>query len=200
MALCLSGGGTRNASFALGILQALAAQSRLCTPEEERAKHPEEEWAKRSLLAQFNYLSTVSGGGYIGGWLSAWVSRNSYCKVWKDFVRIGDRERDSGEELAPLGWLRSHSSHLTPKRGLSGNTMAVIAHRSAQSVLELVHTSAGTMRCPVGYEAVCTLDILRVATGMEDDILLGATADLVRFTGQHAHVHTRQPPPPNAWP
>ncbi|HEY2619295.1 MAG TPA: hypothetical protein VGI78_18280 [Acetobacteraceae bacterium] len=48
-ALCLSGGGIRSAAFCLGALQALAA------------KH---------LLGEFNYLSTVSGGGYIGAWLT----------------------------------------------------------------------------------------------------------------------------------
>ncbi len=50
-ALCLSGGGIRSASFALGILQALASYG---------------------LLRHFHYLSTVSGGGYVGSWLSAW--------------------------------------------------------------------------------------------------------------------------------
>src|SRR5258707_7547970 len=50
VALCLSGGGIRSASFALGVLQALA---------------------QSNLLTRFHYLSTVSGGGYIGAWLSA---------------------------------------------------------------------------------------------------------------------------------
>src|SRR4051794_8154783 len=50
-ALCLSGGGIRSASFALGVLQALA---------------------RVGVLGHFHYLSTVSGGGYIGSWLSAW--------------------------------------------------------------------------------------------------------------------------------
>ena len=53
-ALCLSGGGIRSAAFALGVLQALA---------------------RFRLLGQFDYLSTVSGGGYIGSWLSAWRCR-----------------------------------------------------------------------------------------------------------------------------
>jgi hypothetical protein len=50
-ALCLSGGGIRSACFALGVMQALA---------------------RHQLLFSFDYLSTVSGGGYIGSWLSAW--------------------------------------------------------------------------------------------------------------------------------
>jgi hypothetical protein len=52
--LALSGGGIRSASFALGVLQALA---------------------RLRLLGFFDYLSTVSGGGYIGSWLAAWVCR-----------------------------------------------------------------------------------------------------------------------------
>ena len=54
-ALCLSGGGIRSATFALGVLQGLA---------------------RAGLLTQFHYLSTVSGGGYIGSWLSAWIHRS----------------------------------------------------------------------------------------------------------------------------
>src|SRR5688572_23614521 len=45
-ALCLSGGGIRSATFGLGILQGLS---------------------KRGLLQKFHYLSTVSGGGFLGG-------------------------------------------------------------------------------------------------------------------------------------
>jgi Patatin-like phospholipase len=48
--LALSGGGIRSATFGLGVLEGL----------------------KRSgLLKKVDYLSTVSGGGYIGAWLSA---------------------------------------------------------------------------------------------------------------------------------
>jgi hypothetical protein len=53
-ALCLSGGGVRSASFGLGVLQGLA---------------------RAGVLGSFDYLSTVSGGGYIGGWLSSWRLR-----------------------------------------------------------------------------------------------------------------------------
>jgi Patatin-like phospholipase len=53
-AVCFSGGGIRSATFGLGIVQALA---------------------KYNLLNKFDYLSTVSGGGYLGCWLSAWTKR-----------------------------------------------------------------------------------------------------------------------------
>src|ERR1700716_2396296 len=52
--LALSGGGIRSATFCLGFLQEL-----------HRLK----------LLRIFDYLSTVSGGGYVAGWWSAWLSR-----------------------------------------------------------------------------------------------------------------------------
>lgn len=51
-ALCISGGGIRSATFGLGVLQGLA---------------------KAGVLGAFDYLSTVSGGGYIGSWLTAWI-------------------------------------------------------------------------------------------------------------------------------
>ena len=54
-ALCISGGGIRSATFGLGILQGLA---------------------RCGLLEKFHYLSTVSGGGYIGSWLSAWIKND----------------------------------------------------------------------------------------------------------------------------
>ncbi len=53
-ALCLSGGGVRSASFCLGVLQTLA---------------------RAGLLKQFDYLSTVSGGGYIGSFLQLLIGR-----------------------------------------------------------------------------------------------------------------------------
>src|SRR6266496_5626596 len=54
--LAFSGGGIRSATFNLGILQALA---------------------ERGLLRKFDYVSTVSGGGYIGSWLAALTRRLS---------------------------------------------------------------------------------------------------------------------------
>src|SRR5688572_2260060 len=54
-ALCLSGGGIRSATFNLGMLQGLA---------------------RKRLLQQFDYLSSVSGGGFVAGWLKTWMHRD----------------------------------------------------------------------------------------------------------------------------
>ena len=67
--LCLSGGGVRSATFSLGVLQNLF---------------------KRGVLKHVDYLSTVSGGGYMGGCFSS---------LYTETKERGDaRERD-GEEF-----------------------------------------------------------------------------------------------------
>lgn len=55
--LALSGGGIRSATFCLGFLQGL-----------HRFK----------LLPMFDYLSTVSGGGFVGGCWNAWLARMEF--------------------------------------------------------------------------------------------------------------------------
>jgi hypothetical protein len=116
-ALCLSGGGIRSAAFALGVIQALASWPRAVSDKVEPVEN--------SFLAKFHYLSTVSGGGYIGSWLSAWVQRVGFSTVWSNLVG-----RPLGSDLEPpvISWLRSYSNYLTPKLGLgSGDTWAAIA-------------------------------------------------------------------------
>ena len=68
-ALCLSGGGVRSAAFCLGVLQVLGC---------------------RSLLHQFTYLSTVSGGGYTGGFLRRAIAQ---AEVMQDDVNVSPEKR-----------------------------------------------------------------------------------------------------------
>src|SRR5690349_3984780 len=79
-ALCFSGGGIRSATFGLGVLQGLAAFSRKRSGE------------RPDLLGKFDYLSTVSGGGYLGSWYSAWSNRRS--KIDEDAGVSGEKLRD----------------------------------------------------------------------------------------------------------
>lgn len=117
-ALCLSGGGIRSASFALGVIQALASHPRSASGKPVAS-------ADKSLLAQFHYLSTVSGGGYTGSWLSAWCTRVPFAAVWACLV---GRSGDPDAEPAAISWLRSYSNYLTPKLGLtSADTWTLIS-------------------------------------------------------------------------
>src|SRR5688572_29209484 len=92
--LALSGGGIRSATFNLGVLQALN---------------------RGGVLPDFDYLSTVSGGGYIGGWWSAWLAR-------PDANRRGTFPADAGFETNrydaarpdPIHHVRLFSNYLTP--------------------------------------------------------------------------------------
>jgi hypothetical protein len=117
-ALCLSGGGIRSAAFALGVIQALAAHPR--SRNGESVGSPE-----ASLLNKFHYLSTVSGGGYIGSWLSGWINRLGFVEVWPKLVGVRERAEDEPPEIA---WLRRYSNYLTPKLGLmSADSWTAIA-------------------------------------------------------------------------
>ncbi len=64
-ALALSGGGIRSATFSLGVIQAIALSSRSAQGDTPATTYP------ASLLSSIDYLSTVSGGGYVGGFLSS---------------------------------------------------------------------------------------------------------------------------------
>ena len=113
-ALCLSGGGIRSATFCLGVIQALAAfdvKSGTVRADQEHLGEPE-----NSLLGRFHYLSTVSGGGYIGSWLSSWRFYDDFPKVRNELVG-----RPDGPDIEPpeVSWLRAYSNYLTPRVGIS---------------------------------------------------------------------------------
>jgi hypothetical protein len=108
-AFCISGGGIRSASFALGVIQGLAKLGGK---------------AKDSILNQIDYLSTVSGGGYIGSWLSGWAQRKGTIESVIDELRT-----PTGDKLKPepraVHHLRQYSNYLTPQLGLlSADTWA----------------------------------------------------------------------------
>jgi hypothetical protein len=124
-ALSLSGGGIRSATFCLGVIQALANYDidlgRPPANEQEKAQCKPE----NSLLGRFQFLSTVSGGGYIGSWLSAWRQREDFKAVWRNLTG-----RPDGPDVEPpqLSWLRAYSNYLTPQVGLgSADTWTGIA-------------------------------------------------------------------------
>lgn len=141
--LALSGGGIRSATFNLGVLQALAAKMK---------------------LASFDYLSTVSGGGYTGGWWSAWLARDERDKdpnpslfpPRENIVGERDQRRATMEQAGhkggtdrqqvkdsaitaaddPIHHLRLFSNFITPRKGiLSADTWRAIAITGRNIVL-----------------------------------------------------------------
>jgi Patatin-like phospholipase len=100
--LALSGGGIRSATFSLGVVQVLA---------------------QRKLLHEVDYISTVSGGGYLGSFLSCYLDDrvagdppstepDPVCKVAEAFEPTAN-----GRESAPLRHLRNNSKYLTGSGG-----------------------------------------------------------------------------------
>lgn len=119
IALCLSGGGIRSASFSLGVMQALARYSGSHAGRADTCQD--------SLLAEINYLSTVSGGGYTGSWYSAALKRLGFQQLWKELSGPGISVA-GGSDGKLVTWLRAYSNFITPRVGLfSGDTWTVLA-------------------------------------------------------------------------
>ena len=87
--LAFSGGGIRSATFCLGVAQVLQ---------------------RRGLLHQFDYLSTVSGGGYFGSFLSCYLGTGGPNKGVSRFEEAFDAE--NGRESTAIRHLRNNSRYL----------------------------------------------------------------------------------------
>lgn len=117
--LAFSGGGIRSATFNLGVIQALA---------------------EMKLLSHFDYMSTVSGGGYIGGWLSKWT--------WECGGDIGKVEEELANQKVsfeprtqpwPVQFLRRYSNYLTPRVGLfSADTWTLVCTYCRNTILNMI--------------------------------------------------------------
>ena len=95
LGLAFSGGGIRSATFNLGVIQALA---------------------QAGALRRFDYLSTISGGGYIGAWLSLFIQRYAGGKVEDAEALLVGRDA-RGLEHPAIRFLRAFSNYLTPRVG-----------------------------------------------------------------------------------
>ncbi|MDA0196428.1 MAG: patatin-like phospholipase family protein [Bacteroidetes bacterium] len=122
--LALSGGGIRSASFGLGLLQALVS-------------------SKDNMLKKLHYMSTVSGGGYIGSSLT-WFLNQGLPDGTKAGTspenfpfgakNIGARNFDDDEKTLNrnliLDFIRQHGNYLTPGKGLDFVSLIGIVIRS----------------------------------------------------------------------
>lgn len=87
--LALSGGGIRSATFALGVLQAMA---------------------ERGRLRNIDFLSTVSGGGFTGSFLGRLFTRDSVTRSEDPVGRVQDILKNS--RSGPLWWLRTQANYI----------------------------------------------------------------------------------------
>jgi len=162
-ALSLSGGGIRSATFSLGVIEGLAQGSI------DGAGEP------TKLLQEIDYLSTVSGGGYIGGWFSSWVNRKDDPKADRSGVAEVIKSLNQGRlgrfdrEAAPVSFLREFSNYLNPRLGVtSADTWALIANYVRNVLLNwvvLLPLIASVLVIPVVFWALLpVLDSYKQAT------------------------------------
>ncbi len=146
--LAFSGGGIRSGTLAVGFLQGLA---------------------KLKLLRLFDYLSTVSGGGYAGAWLAGWLmregssaqagadpvanvekqlnpSRQTQGEAGRQFAPPVNEKKVVDQEPEPLHHLREYTRYLTPKAGMfSADTWTLLAGALRNMVINLVAIVAMAM-------------------------------------------------------
>src|ERR1700693_2790701 len=77
--------------------------------------------SRTRLLHFFDYVSTVSGGGYIGSWLMAWMYHEK-IGVKEIENRLSSEEVSTASAADPheVHFLRNYSNYLTPRKGLLG--------------------------------------------------------------------------------
>src|SRR5262245_53148696 len=159
-ALCISGGGIRSATFGLGILQGLA---------------------RCGLLEKFHYLSTVSGGGYIGSWLSAWINRAGLTSVIAQLAHQSEQTRPN-PEANEIQNLRSYSNYLSPRLGMFSadswtlvgtylrnlllNWLVIIPLLAAFLALPWMFSSIVMMDPPLRSDAIFWLGVVLVVIGV----------------------------------
>jgi hypothetical protein len=139
LGVALSGGGIRSATFSLGILQGLA---------------------NKGWLPHIDYLSTVSGGGYIGAWLVAWIKRRGSVQAVQESLRGYKADESStvrnpdpgSEHVRPIRMLREFSNYLAPNAGaLSADTWTMVSiwvRNTALNLLTLTLFASAVLLAP----------------------------------------------------
>ncbi|HEV2722661.1 MAG TPA: patatin-like phospholipase family protein, partial [Thermoanaerobaculia bacterium] len=161
-ALCLSGGGIRSATFNLGVLQGLA---------------------DHRVLNRFHYISTVSGGGYIGGWLSSWIRRHheGVVGVAKDLSR--EPTDPLAPEVKPIHHLREYSSYLAPRSSaFSVDSWTIVAIYLRNLLLNwtmLLPALAAALALPRVVEILVRQQLIALSAIRALTIIAGAAAIIV---------------------
>ncbi len=198
--LAISGGGIRSASFALGLIQALAHKDK---------------------LKDFDYLSTVSGGGYIGSaitWMlhCGWTARDYKTNCGdnpreiqftpqKDCFGYGNpadvEDDDKRIRRSLLRHLRQHGKYLTPGNGINMASLVAVLLRGLTVSLFVYIPVLALLIGGVFYGAEASglglrYGLLKVACGLAVlgivmSLLYAATTWLSR-TGKEHWYHARR--------
>jgi len=122
LGLSFSGGGIRSASFGLGVMQALVNDD---------------------TLKEFHYMSTVSGGGYLGAALTWALHQKPESGTRQDNFPLGDKGQFSRDQ-APvkpgqnepkaatfnrLDFIRQHGNYLLPEDSLGVISFGAVVFR-----------------------------------------------------------------------
>ncbi|NCB31865.1 MAG: hypothetical protein EOM66_10725 [Clostridia bacterium] len=141
--LAISGGGIRSATFGLGVLQALA---------------------KADILKHVDYLSTVSGGGYIGAFLGCLFQREEEPQCVSN--KLMDRNS------SPIKWLRDNGRYLAPNGAGDVLVGLAVAVRNFLSV----HFVMALLMMPLALLLVCAARISPEICGLQVPLLWGVAA------------------------
>ena len=171
--LALSGGGIRSASFCLGALQALH---------------------NANVLKNIDYLSTVSGGGYVGTSLSAAMTHSKGVFPFESNL--------NQDEPYPVQHIRNHSNYLFPRgsinffyniaiylRGLLANALFILPWLLLAAAITIFvnPTSATLQGLRFSYFGI-TLIVLAVFGGL---LLTWALWRSLEISGWEAEIGSR---------
>jgi hypothetical protein len=135
--LALSGGGVRSATFNLGLLQGLAPLG---------------------LLRNLDYLATVSGGGYIGGFWTAWRRGNGGGPDFPTEEDPTTAASRKSSEPAPIHRLRQFGNFLNPRLGLFNfDTGRIVAAVFAAMIPTLLTAAALIALVTMAWLALATV-------------------------------------------
>jgi hypothetical protein len=164
--IAISGGGIRSASFGLGVLQAMVANRQ---------------------LEKMDFMSTVSGGGYIGAALTWALNQDESAGTTPDNFPLGkkgsvgnkkgriesdkkekevaEENKNKIEENKLLDYIRQHGSYLAPTGELDIVSFAAVVLRSMTmslffylSVLTIVMTASVYLVYNAAQEILILLD------------------------------------------
>jgi hypothetical protein len=105
----ISGGGIRSASFGLGVMQALVANDQ---------------------LYKMDYMSTVSGGGYIGSALTWALHQDKNAGTRPADFPLGKKGVADTPENKRLNYIRQHSNYLLPDDSIGMISFVAVVLRS----------------------------------------------------------------------